>query len=479
MNEPVTSPIEVTTGAVSPSTVGPAGTPGNSSLAALLDLSRRSRHARDLAELAFMAVNDTHALAPYRQAALWFEDAGLRALSGVVQIETNAPYAQWLERVFRHVSIENKRPHAFDQSDLPEELAQEWDEWLPRHAMWLPLPASRNVKNSSRGVLLLVRDLTWTEQEGSLLVEWMDVWNHARLARFKAPLFSWHVWKARVRSFMRPEAGTPHWWKSRPLWLTVLVLAALLFPIRLSVLSPGELVPDRPAVVRSPLEGVIASFAVRPNQSVKKDQLLFSFDEALIESRLEVALQTMATAETEYRQTAQQALSDVRSKAQLALLTGKIREKRAEVDYLQEQLGRARVVAPQDGMVLADDPSEWIGRPVSVGERILRIAVPDDKEVEAWVAMGDAIPLKEGADVNLYLNASPLAPVKATVRYVSHEAVQRPDGSFAYRVRARLAEPTAHRVGLKGTAKLYGERVPFLYWLMRRPFATIRTTLGL
>ena len=478
MNAPVTKVGDTAAPAAEARTAPVAG-PGNSSLAALLDLSRRSRHARDTAELSFMAVNDTHALAPYRQAALWFEDRGLCALSGVVQIETNAPYAHWLERVFRHISIENKRPHAFDKTDLPEELAQEWDEWLPEHAMWLPLPASRNVKHSSRGAMLLVRDLSWTEQEGSLLVEWMDVWNHAWQARAKPPMFSWRLWRKRIRSFLRPEEGERPWWKSRPMWLTVAVLLAMLFPIRLSVLSPGELVPARPAVVRAPLEGVIASFAVRPNQNVTNGQLLFSFDEALILTRLEVAMQAMATAEAEYRQTAQQALSDMRSKAQLALLTGKIREKRAEVDYLQEQLARARVAAPQDGIVLSDDPSEWIGRPVSVGERIMRIAVPDDKELEAWVAMGDAIPLQEGAAVNLYLNASPLSPVKATVRYVSHEAVQRPDGSFAYRVRASLAGPTEHRVGLKGTAKLYGERVPFLYWLMRRPFATIRSTLGL
>lgn len=457
----------------------PAATPGNSSLAALLDLSRRARHARDMAELSFMAANDTHTLAPYRQAALWAEDAGLRALSGVVQIEANAPYAQWLDRVFRHVNIEGKRPHAFDKSDLPEVLAADWDEWLPQHAMWLPLAADRDVKGSARGALLLVRDLPWTEQEGSLLVEWMDVWNHAWQARFKPPLFSLHVWKARIMRFLRPGEGERGWYKSRTLLIAVIVLGLLFYPMRLSVLAPGELVPAKPAVIRAPLEGVIESFAVRPNQTVKKGQLLFSFDEALIQSRLEVGRQNMATAEAEYRQTAQQALSDVRSKAQMALLSGKIREKRAEVDYLEDQLSRARVLAPQDGIVLVDDPSEWIGRPVAVGERVMRIAIPDDKEIEVWVAMGDAIPLVEGASVNLYLNASPLAPVKATLRYVAHEAVQRPDGSYAYRVRAHLEGSTEHRVGLKGTAKLYGESVPFAYWLMRRPWATIRSTLGL
>jgi hypothetical protein len=34
-------------------------------------------------------------------------------------------------------------------------------------------------------------------------------------------------------------------------------------------------------------------------------------------------------------------------------------------------------------------------------------------------------------------------------------------------------------VGLKGTAKLQGDQVPAIWWVMRRPVATVRTTLGL
>ena len=192
-----------------------------------------------------------------------------------------------------------------------------------------------------------------------------------------------------------------------------------------------------------------------------------------------MANQALATASTEYRQTLQQALSDPRVRPQLATLTGRIQEKRAEVSYLREQLSRARVLAPQDGVALFDDPTEWIGRPVSVGERILRIAATGDVEVEAWLPMADAIALDPGAPVQLYLNARPLEPVSASLRYLAHEAAQRPDGTFAYRVRATLDASTEHRVGLKGTAKLQGETVPAAWWVMRRPVATLRSALGL
>jgi hypothetical protein len=194
---------------------------------------------------------------------------------------------------------------------------------------------------------------------------------------------------------------------------------------------------------------------------------------------MQVATQALATAQAEYRQYAQQALSDPRSKSQLAILNGKIEEKRAEADYAKDQYERSRVTAPQDGIALFDDPSEWIGKPVQTGERIMRVAAPDDVEVEAWLPIGDAIPLPDDASVSLYLATSPLSPISARVRYVAHDAVPRPDGTYAYRVRAKLDEHVDRRVGLKGTAKLSGGWVPLAYWMLRRPLATIRQHIGL
>ena len=104
----------------------------------------------------------------------------------------------------------------------------------------------------------------------------------------------------------------------------------LCLPVRLTVLAPGELVPARPAVIRAPLEGVIDTFHVQPNQSVKAGQVLFEFDKAPLEARYDVASQSLATAQAEYRQSAQLALSDAKSKAQMALVQGKIDERKAD-----------------------------------------------------------------------------------------------------------------------------------------------------
>lgn len=445
--------------------------PGQS-LATLLELGHRVRQAESVPELEFVAVNDTHALAPYRQAALWLKDGGVRCLSGVVQVEANVPYVLWLKAIFGQLEKSAKAAGPVDAADFPGADGEAWAEWLPAHGLWLPLPGA-----SASGGLLLARDLPWSEQEVSLLVEWIDLWTHAWRALQRPTVLSWATLKRRCRAMVQHPAGL-HWWQWPLTRWSVVLIAVLFFPVRLTVLAPGELVPARPAVIRAPLEGVIASFEVQPNQSVKKGQPLFGFDEVLIQSRLEVTRQALATAETEYRQTAQQALTDSTYKAQLAVLTGKIEEKRAEAGFVADQLNRARVVAPQDGIALFDDPSEWIGRPVAVGERIMRIATPGDVEIEAWVPLADAIPLADDAEVSLYLSASPLSSVDARMRYLAHDAVERPDGTYAYRLRARLEDATTLRIGLKGTAKLQGGRVPLIYWILRRPLASIRLTLG-
>ena len=455
----------------------------NHPLAVLFELGRRVRHAASERELQFLAVNDTHGLISYRQAVLWLRDGGVTALSGVVQVEANVPYVLWLNEVFAQLTARGASPLAVDHGDFSAAVGDEWDEWLPAHALWLPVNGAKSSSEHPEGAaevvggLLLARDEPWTEQQVALLAEWIDVWGNEWRYRHRPQVWRWHHQKERIRALMTVPEGK-RWWQIKLARWGLCLLVALCLPVRLTVLAPGELVPANPAVIRAPLEGVIDTFHVQPNAKVSKGQALFGFDEALIQSKLDVSRQALSTAEAEYRQTAQQALTDIKSKAQLALLTGKIEEKRSEATFLADQLTRARVLAPQDGIALFDDPSEWVGKPVAVGERIMRIAAPADVEVEAWVPLSDAIPLADQASVSLYLNASPQSPVDAELRYFAHDAVERPDGNYAYRLRARLTEATDHRVGLKGTARVQGHWVPLVYWVLRRPLASIRAYLG-
>jgi hypothetical protein len=108
------------------------------------------------------------------------------------------------------------------------------------------------------------------------------------------------------------------------------------------------------------------------------------------------------------------------------------------------------------------------------------IANEHDIEIEAWLSVNNAIELPNHARVTLYLNTSPLSPIEGIVKSIGYEAIQRPDSTYAYRLRAEVTSKNLNkRIGLKGTAKISGHYVPLAYWIFRKPLAVARQFLGL
>ncbi|WNJ91577.1 HlyD family efflux transporter periplasmic adaptor subunit [Bosea sp. 685] len=438
-------------------------------LGTLIQLLKRARRAASAEELAFVMVNETHILLPYRQAALWRRDARgvgkVVTVSGVAVAERNAPFMLWLGRALSVLEQDEGRDsiRAVDGGDLEGELGKAWAEWLPAHGLMVPL---RTEGQSALGTLLFARENPWSEGDRHLMQELADGYSYA-WANFQRGR------QQRFFAALRRRSG-----------LLKLALAAAVFglmwlPVTLSALAPAEVVPFQPTIVRAPLEGVVDHFEVQPNEQVREGQALLVLDRRAIENKLEVAAKALAVAEAEYRQAAQQAVFDDKSRSLLAVLKGRMEQRQADVSYTKSLLDRVRITASRSGLALFDDPNTWTGRPVAIGEKLLEIADPDQAELEIWLPVSDAITLKPDADVDFFLNVSPGSPVHASLRQASYEATQSPSGLLGYRLKAKLAAGTQPpRIGLKGTAKLYGERVTLFYYLLRRPLAAARQLVG-
>jgi multidrug resistance efflux pump len=435
-----------------------------SPLEVMIELIRRARSAESLTALRFIAVNDSHMLAPYQQAALWQKREGIAALSGLMEVEANAPYVQWLSRVVEHLSAEKAR--VVTTSDLPQDLQKSWGEWLPANALWIPFAEGKE----NAGGLFVARDLPWRELELRLFHEWVQTWFCVYRATSKSRGFA-----LSFRALLAAPLGIV----KKPVLWSAAVIAILLVPVRISVLTPGELVPANPVAIRAPFDGVIKRIFVQTNDAVKANLPLFAYDDVQLSSKLDVAMEARLTAEAEQRQFGQQAFNDPKARGALSSAKGNAEEKRLEEEFLRQQLERSKVLAPRDGVVFVDDASEWAGRSVTAGQRIMRLAELSDKEIEAWLPVSDAIVLPDHSPVRLYLSASPLSPVSGKIKYISYEAFRRPDGHYAYRVRASLDGASNHRVGLKGTVRVTGGRVPLIYWALRRPLAALREFLGM
>jgi multidrug efflux pump subunit AcrA (membrane-fusion protein) len=430
-------------------------------LTGVLQLETRAR-AASADELAFVMVNETLGVVRYRQALLW-RSAPLNrivAVSGVAMPDPQAPFVVWASRLCRE--LEDRTFAAMREltaDDVTQKLRAEWSEWLPPYLVWIPLPPAL-------GALVLAREEPLGEAERALLVFLADAYAHA--------------WQVRLgRQSFRERAHAAAWKRVAAAAAAVLLLAVAFVPVRQSVLAPAEIMPRAPAVIRAPLDGVVDSVFVKPNEAVTEGQALFALDPRRLRNQLEVALRAQEAADTELRQAKQFAVVDTKVRASLPGLQGKLDQLKAEVAYLKDQLERIDVRAPRAGLAVFDDPNDWLGRPVAIGERVMLVADAEKVEIEARLPVADAIDLDIGGPVRLFLNIDPQRPRVAVLTFVSYQAQRGVDGTLAYRVKARLAEDEAlPRIGLKGTAKLYGAEVPLAYAIFRRPMSAVRQWLG-
>lgn len=434
-------------------------------LVSLLQLQRRARQAATPEALGFVAVNETLQLVHYRQAALW-SAAGLgrvAAVSGLPQTDPTAPYVQWLGELLRHLARAHLQAAAVSASGLPGSLQTEWSHWLPACALWLPLGREGE---PPEGGLLLARDEVWSEHDLALLQELAHAYGHA-LAAFRPRRSGWN----RATSALRTG-------RTRR-WLLVAALAACLVPVRLTALGQAEVVAQNPFVVRSPLDGVIDRFDVQPNQPVKVGTPLFSLDTTALRARMDLARRAVDTAQEEYRQSAQMAVTVDKSRTDTALRRGKLQERTVELDYTAEQLDRVQVKADRAGIAVFADTNDWTGKAVTLGERVLLVANPAQVELVAWLASSDMLPVAPGDPITLYPQGASLSSFDARVTSVAYRAELTREGFLAYRIKAAFTPGQATpRIGQLGSARLQGGWAPLVYVALRRPLAVLRQWLG-
>ncbi|WP_144142216.1 efflux RND transporter periplasmic adaptor subunit [Paraburkholderia sp. BCC1884] len=432
-------------------------------------LRDRALAADSLNTLAFSIANDPYSLLNYRQ-ALVFAEHGKRfellCISGLAKPTEDSPYLVWLQRAVRWLAsqLEGREPQwlARDAAEPPPDIADGWSEWWPAGLWCVPI----HEPNGKRlGLLLTLLDERPAETLAPTLRGVVQTWGYCwnALVRQRRPL--------RWRPTRRQSAGA-------------LAAAAilLLIPVRQTVLAPAEIVSSDARIISSPIDGVVERMAVRPNQAVKAGTLLFSLDETSLRSRVEVLSRQVAVADAELMAASQRAFDNPQSKNELTVLNGTAEQRRAELAAVTAQLKRTQVFAPEAGVAVFGDPNDWIGKPVVTGERILQLADPNKPAILIQLAVADAIALEPGAEVTLYLTAYPLAPLHGRILETSYQAKASEDGIVAYRLLASVdgdGQRDQARLGLHGTAKLYGKRVTLAYFLLRRPLATFRAWSGL
>lgn len=430
------------------------------------ELEARARSAGSVAELCFSMANDAHPLLGFRQALVLGEGGRVLTVSGLAKPEEDSPYLLWLRRSWPWVRECLPAGGWFAPSDevlagAPADVADGWREWWPAGVCVLRL-SRRN--GQPLGWVLFLLEQPPAPEAAALLTRVSQTW-----------AYCWEMLAGVHRPSLRER------WQALGVAKRRLVVVALLLffllPVRQTALAPVEVVPLEAVAITAALDGVVSTVHVRPNQVVQAGDPLFSLDDTTLRNRLEVVRQSVAVADAELLSATQMSFDDSRSKAELAALIGRTQERRAELAAVQAQLERVHALAPYDGIAVFADADEWQGRPVMTGERIMLLADPAKSAMLVHLPVADAIALEVGAPVKLFLTVRPLSPLKGRVTETSYQATLSPEGVASYRLRADLDGNDA-RIGLKGTAKLYGGWVVLGYYLLRRPLATLREWSG-
>jgi hypothetical protein len=440
-------------------------------VAQLLQIEQQMRRCETITELSFVMVNMTRTLVPYKQAVYLagseLERLKVMAMSDLSLIDRTTPFCAWLEHIaVREDGSESAtKPHILETETWPAELRSELDEFSPPHMLWLPLfiPSKPNQRV---GVLWLAKTEPWTDKEKGLLQHLASSYAHAM--QLFTSRSGWRNWGKKLFS-MR---------------LSLLVLSSILLlsflPVRLTVLAPAEITAKDPFLVTSAIAGAVSEVLVKPGDAVIPGQLVVRMDKTEFKGRYDVAQRELERTYVELRTAEQAGYVDRRKKSELAELKSQVELKTIERDYVKIKLAQTQILAKKVGIAVLDDPEKWKGRPVVVGERILSIADPAKVQLQVMLPVKDAISLSHGNQVTFYLDTDPLNPIPFHVDYSSFEPDLTPDQIVAYRIMAdSQTSGVPPRIGLRGTAKLYGEQVSLAYYLFRRPLTFVRQRLGL
>ena len=292
------------------------------------------------------------------------------------------------------------------------------------------------------------RSIQLCEQAAALLGPLLDVKRKDDRWLFQK---AWDSWKSYVRKLTGPRHSI------LKLITAVLVLLVVFFTFAhgdYRVTADARLEGGVQRAMAAPLAGYIADAHVRAGDIVREGDPLFSLDDRdLVLERLKWMSQ-----KSQYSREYQEAVAG-RGRAQANVLAAQIDQADAQIALIEDQLGRTRVAAPFDAIVVAGDLSQSLGVPVERGDVLFELAPLDDYRVILRVDERDVGQLQPGQTGRLALTGLPGQTLHIEVERITPVAATE-DGRNFFRVEAAISDDGGAqlRPGMEGAGKVDIER---------------------
>ena len=251
--------------------------------------------------------------------------------------------------------------------------------------------------------------------------------------------------------------------KSITLLLLAVLVTAHYVPLTHRVSAEGELVPTERRVVTAPIMGYVEAVNVRPGDEVTAGDVLLQLDTRDLQLERTKWKNEIQSTQTEFRS----AMASYDRKA-MAMTQARQRQARAQLDLITQQISRASITAPAEGIVVSGDLTQALGAPVERGEVLLEIAPGEGYEIHLFIDEKDIPYIAVGQAGSFTLAADPSEGLPFTVESIRPMAQAR-DGRNVFRVEAVLSDEKGElRPGQTGAGKVeVGEASALWVWTHR------------
>jgi multidrug resistance efflux pump len=240
------------------------------------------------------------------------------------------------------------------------------------------------------------------------------------------------------------------------LWTAVGVLALAFFSIvdgDYMITADASLEGKVQRAVTAAMQGYIIEARARAGDIVREGDLLAAMDNRDLRLERQKVLSQGAQQESERRQAIAEG-----NRARAAILETQGAQVRAQLALIDEQIARARLVAPFDAVIVKGDLSQSLGAAVERGNVLFELAPLDTYRVIMKVDERDITDVAVGQTGRLALTSMPNDEIALVVEKITPVSVVDQGRNF-FRVEARATGAVERlRPGMEGVGKIQVER---------------------
>ena len=413
---------------------------------------------KDLKSIAAAAVSNSHALLNFRSSALFRLDRNKRCnvLGQFARTEVNdfSAAVQQQKNLIQSITFETDGIVLLSNDKLPEGLSENDAVYLLYN---LPLPESSSLDSSYVWLLEYEKNIPESAVNTARLLG-KSIAEAVSLAEVSASGGRWKISRFWQR-FLKYAC------------LLLLCCGAMFIPIRES--STAEFMLKAPDITAAYawFDGPVAKCLKQDGEIIRKGETVILFDTAELKYRLANAEAALKEAAADLELAQQTAFTDESKLGKVKLLKARCNILQVAVNEAKWFLKHSEIKAKSDGiLVLTDGRAEqFTGKAVKAGDKLFEVYGGQGMIAEIMVNERDSSILHNRFDTELFLHTSPEKGISCELISAARYPVLNARNLYCYAVRVKLPDTAEKdlRFGMRGVAKLSGERVRLGYYLFK------------